>query len=369
MKKILSFLLVIMLMVPNFAFATTETYLDHEKDADIEFFLEVYNYIKTTYPLEYNDRQIIEGGLKGMLNSLDPYSSYYNIEESIELYNQLSGSFSGIGIYVEERNGYINITETIKDQPAEKAGLKKDDLIIKVDDKDILNMPLSEVTKLIKGPIDTKVKLQIKRGTKTIVVEVLRKNIESSSVEYEILDNKIGYLQISQFQDTTLRDVKKALAEFDKQNLKKVIIDLRNNPGGLLDETIEIAKLFIPRGPIVHIRQKNKALMTHGSTLSKQKYDLVVLVNEKSASASEILAGAIKESKAGKVIGTKTYGKGIVQSIRPLTNGSVIKMTTAEYLLPNMTSIHGKGIAPNIIVENTVEEDLQLKKAIELLKN
>ena len=368
MKRILSLLLIIILIVPNFVLATPQLYLNQEKDADIEFFLEVYNYIKTTYPLEYNDRQIIEGGLKGMLNSLDPYSSYYDIGATIELYNKLSGSFSGIGICIEEKDGYINIIETIKDQPAEKAGLRKDDLIFKVDGKEILNMKKGEVSNLIQGPIGTKVKLDLRRGRKNFTVEIPRKNIEVPSVEYEILDNKIGYLQICQFQDTTLKDVELALVEFDENKIEKIIIDLRDNPGGLLYETIEVAREFIPEGPIVHIRQKNKKLITHRSNLEKQRYDLVVLVNENSASASEILAGAIKENKAGKLIGTKTYGKGIVQSIKPLTNGCAIKMTIAEYLLPNMKSIQGKGIKPDIIVENTTE-DLQLKKAIELLKN
>lgn len=367
MKKTLSLLLIIILVFPSIGMGVSETQLDYKKDADIQFFLEVYNHIKETYPLEYNDRDLIEGALQGMLGSLDSYSSYYTQEESKELYNQLSSSFSGIGIYVEEKDGYINILDTIKGQPAEKAGLKKDDLIMKIDDKDILNMTLQEATKLIKGPTDTKVKLEIKRGIKVIEVEVLRETIDISSVEYKILDNKIGYLQITQFKDTTTRDVKLALKEFDKKGVKKIVIDLRDNPGGLLNEVIEVSRLFIPKGPIVHIRHKNKSLITHTSTLENPKYNLAVLVNEYSASASEILAGAIKERKVGKVIGTTTYGKGIVQSIRPITNGSVIKMTTAEYLLPNNTSIHGKGVEPDIKIENT-EEDLQLKKAIEILK-
>lgn len=368
MKKILSFILIIILILPNLVIATPETYLDQEKDGDMQFFLEVYNYIKETYPLEYNDRDLIEGSLKGMLGSLDSYSTYYNQEETNELYDQLSGLFSGIGVYIEEKDGYINIVDTIAGQPAEKAGLKKGDIITKVDGKDILNMPLSETTNLIKGPINSTVKLEIKRGTKKLGVEVVRKTIEISSVGYEVLDNKIGYLQITQFKDTTTRDVKLALKEFDKKEIKKVIIDLRDNPGGLLNEVIEVSRLFIPKGPIVHIKQKNKALITHTSTLEKQKYNVMVLVNENSASASEIFAGAIKERGVGKIIGTKTYGKGIVQTIRPLTNGGAIKMTTAEYLLPNKTSIHGKGVEPSIKIDNTKEEDLQLKKAIELLK-
>ena len=345
-----------------------ESEIDYNKDADVQFLLEVYDYIKDTYPLKYSEREVIEGAVKGMLESLDPYSSYYNFEESMELYDQLLGNFTGIGIYIEEKDGYINIIDTIKGQPAEKAGLQKDDMITKVDGKDLLNIPVSEVTKLIKGPINTKVKLEIKRGKKTFPIEVMRDIIDTGSVEYEILDNNIGYLQITQFEENTTKDVKMAIKEFDKNKVKKIIIDVRNNPGGLLDQVIDIARLFVPKGPIVHIQQKYKPLITHASTLEKPKYELAVLVNEYSASASEILAGAIKERKVGKLIGTTTYGKGIVQSIRPLTNGSIIKMTTAEYLLPNQTSIHGKGIEPDIKIENTAGEDLQLKKAIEILQ-
>lgn len=366
MKKILSLLLIIILILPNIAMA--EVGLDYREDADIHFFLEVYDYIKDTYPLEYNDRDIIEGALKGMLESLDPYSSYYNFEETTNIYNQLSGIFSGIGVYIEEKSGYINVQDTIKGQPAEKAGLKKDDLILTVDGTNLLDMPLKEVTKLIQGRTDTIVKLGIKRGDKPLKIEVKRAIISMDSVEYKILDNKIGYLKIKEFTQDSTEDVKVALEEFDKDKVNKVIIDLRNNPGGLLDEAIGISRLFISKGPIVHIKQKNKELITHESTLEKQKYTLAVLINENSASASEILAGAIKVRKAGKIIGTTTYGKGIVQAIRPLTNGSAIKMTTSEYLLPNKTSIHGKGVEPDIEIENKTEEDLQLKKAIEVLK-
>ncbi len=163
-------------------------------------------------------------------------------------------------------------------------------------------------------------------------------------------------------------EIKKALVEIDKKKAKKVILDLRDNPGGMLNQAISISGLFVPKGPVVYIKGKNKELETHTSTLEKSKYKLVLLVNENSASASEIVAGAIKDRKAGILIGTKTFGKGIVQSLNFLEDGSIVKLTTSEYLTPNKTSIHGKGIVPDIIVENTEKEDLQLKKAIEILK-
>lgn len=366
MKKIVLFLLILTLVFPNIAMA--ETQLDNNDDVDIRLLLEVYSYIKQEYPLEYSDSHIIEGALKGMLESLDPHSSYYNIEESEDLLKQLTGSFSGIGIYIEEKEGYINVRDIIKGQPAELAGVEKDDLIIKIDNKDIANMPLNQVSKLIQGPIGTTVKLNIKRGAKLLDIDVKRAVVSVSPVEYEIIDEKIGYIEIAEFTKGVTKEVEKALKELDKKDIKKIILDVRGNPGGLLTEVVSMADLFIEKGPIVHIKQNNKALTTHVSTLEKPKYDIVVLTNKNSASASEILAGAVKERKAGKVVGTTTYGKGTVQSIITLDNGSIIKMTTAEYLLPNKTSINGKGVEPDIKVENTEKEDLQLKKAIEILK-
>ncbi|WP_313755622.1 S41 family peptidase [Tissierella sp.] len=367
MKKILSLLLIFTLLFPTIAMAEAQQ-LDKEDYVDIQLFLEVYSYIKKEYPLEYEDSKILEGALKGMLESLDPYSSYYNVEEAEDLYKQLTGSFSGIGIYIEPKEGYINVRDTIKGQPAETAGVKKGDLIIKVDNKDIANMPLQQVSKLIQGPKDTTVKLSIKRGEKLLDINVKRAVVSISPVDYKIIDDKIGYIEIAEFTKNVSKEIEKILRELDKKNLKKIILDVRDNPGGLLTEVVSISDLFIEKGPIVHIKQNKKPLITHVSTLEKPKYEIVVLINGNSASASEILAGAVKERKTGKVIGTTTYGKGTVQTVISMDDGSVLKMTTAEYLLPNKTSINGKGVEPDIKVENTEKEDLQLKKAIEILK-
>lgn len=368
-KKLLRgilFVLILTLIAPTVTLAEAEIE-GIEQEADLIFFAEVLDYVMKTYPFEVNESHLIEAALKGMLQSLDPYSDYYTKEEAASMYGSLLGTFSGIGIYIEEKDGYINVMNVIKGQPAEKAGLKKDDLIIRVDDIDIKDMGLNNVSTLIKGPKGTKVKLQIKRGQKTLTFEVKRDTILINPVHYEIMENNIGYIQLEEFNTQATIEIKKALDEFQKKNVKKVILDLRDNLGGLLNQAISISNLFVPKGPVVHIREKNKPLETHNSNLLKTKYELVVLVNEYTASASEILAGAIKDTKAGTLVGTKTFGKGVVQSMNPIADGSLLKLTTGEWLTPNKTSINGIGIEPHILVENT-EEDFQLLKAIEILK-
>lgn len=366
MKRVIAFLLILTLLIPSTAWGESQSTYE-QKEANLLFFVDVLDYIQEKYPFEIDDDKLIEGALKGMLGSLDPYSDYYNSEEAEIIYKNLFGTFGGIGITIEEKEGYINIKNTLKNQPAEKAGIKENDLIVSVDNMDIKNLALEKVSTMIQGEKGTVVKLGIKRGSEVLTFNIERDIIEISPVKSEILKEKIGYIKIEEFNSQTTVETKKALNEFDNKKITKVILDLRDNPGGQLNEAVTISNLFVPKGDVVHIKEKNKALLTHVSTLEKSKYKLAVLVNENSASASEIVAGAIKDRKAGTLIGTKTFGKGIVQTLMPVDDGSIIKMTTAEYLTPNKISIHGKGIEPDIKVENT-DKDLQLNKAIEILK-
>lgn len=363
MKKTLSrilsiFLLSILLLIsitPNYALAEIQIVEENPK-ADLVFFEDILKLIKESYPFDIEEDKLIEAAVKGMLKSIDPYSDYYTKEEAESKFSTITGTFSGIGIYIEEKEGYINIVNTIKNQPAEKSGLKKDDLIISVEDIDIKDLGLDKVSSMIKGPKGTKVKIGIKRGEKLLTFEVTRDTITINPVSYEILENNIGYIQIEDFNSQVTIEVKRALKALDAKGITKIILDLRDNPGGLLNEVIDTAKLFVPRGAIVHVRNKNQPLITHTSTLVKSKYKLVVLVNENSASASEILAGAIKDRRVGTLVGTKTFGKGIIQSLITVNDGSIVKLTTAEYLTPNKTSIHGKGIEPNITITNTEKD-------------
>ena len=364
-------ILILLLTIPSNTFASNAKALpSQEKEPDLLFLIDTFQYIKEVYPFEIEDSHLIEEGLKGMLQSLDPYSDYYTPDEAADFYKDTLGTFSGIGVYIEEKDSYINVKDTIKNAPGEKAGLKKDDLIISIDGKDIKNLPLNEATKLIKGPSGTNVRLGIKKATNKfpIYIEVTRGTININPVSYMILENKIGYIKLSEFSQTANIEMKKALDELDKKGIKEIILDLRDNPGGLLNQAIEISKPFIPSGPIVHIKERNKTLLTHISTTAKPKYKLVLLVNENSASASEIVAGAIKDTKSGIIIGKKTFGKGIVQSLISLKSGGIIKITTAEYLTPNKINIHGIGVEPDIVVENLANDDKQLKMAIETLR-
>ena len=370
-KKTLILLLAILLIIPNGSFALDANSIQsYTGDPDLLYLMETFQYIKNVYPFEVDDKTLIEGGLRGMLQSLDPYSDYYTSDEADQLYNSMLGVFSGIGVYIEEKDSYINIIDTIKDAPGEKSGLKKDDLIISIDGMDIKDISIDDATRILQGPKGSVVKLGIKRNTNStpLFIEVIRDTISINPVSYEIINNDIGYIKLEEFSQSAAAEMSKALRELDKKGINKIILDIRNNPGGLINQAIQISRQFVPTGPIVHIKEKNKELFTYSSTTQKPKYELVVLVNEYSASASEILAGAIKDRKSGTIIGKKTFGKGIVQSIIPIENGSLIKITTSEYLTPNKKSIHGIGIHPDIIVENTAEEDLQLKEAIKALQ-
>ena len=340
-----------------------------ELDQSLLFYIETLDYVKTKYPFEILDRELINNSIKGMLQGLDENSNYYTKEEADVILKGLLGNYAGIGVVIENQEGNIIVNSVMKNSPAEKSGLKKGDIIVSVDNIKINDLSLEDVSNLIRGLPDTKVKLGIIRNNspKPIYLDITRGNIKVNPVDYKILEKDIGYIKITDFNPYATTYTKEALQEFNKKNIDIIILDLRDNPGGLLPQAINIAELFVPEGPIVHIRT-NKGITTHISTNQNPKYKLVVLINENSASASEILAGAIKERQGGTLIGKKTYGKGTVQTMLPLPDGSILKLTTAEYLLPNKTSIHKKGIEPHIEVENVEGKDLQLQKAIEILR-
>lgn len=368
-KKVIILTIIMAMILPNMVWANSPVLEDLNKaEADIILFTETLQYIEDNYPFEIHKKDLIEAALKGMLKSVDPYSDYYTKEQAEEIYGDIMGVFSGIGVYMEKAEEYIRVKDLIKDNAGEKSGLKKADLIIAVDDLDIKGMDLEQVSRKIRGEIGSKVKLTIKRGDKVIDINIIREKIKINPVEFEVLEGKIGYILLKEFNGNSTDEIEKALKHFDSKGIKKLILDLRDNPGGQLKQAINISRLFIPKGPIVHIREKNKDLVSYISTLEKPKYKLIVLTNRNSASAAEILAGAVKDRKAGILLGQKTYGKGLVQNLIPIKSGGMIKITTAEYLTANKISINEKGIKPHIIVENT-NFDLQLERALEILKN
>jgi len=333
---------------------------------DIFYFMEIMDIIQENYVYGIKKEDLIKGAIKGLFYNLDPHSQYYTKEEFQELVELTSGNFVGIGVYVTEEKGYVKITDIIEGGPAHRMGMKPGDVILEVDGQDVDGLSMEEVTALIRGEAGTYVKLKIRRNDNVIVYNIRRELVEVNPVEYSFINNSIAYIQIREFNEHTTENLEKALKNIDKKRIKNIIVDLRNNPGGLLVEATGALEFFVPQGPLVHIRYKGGGEETLYSHLKEPKYNLAVLVNEYSASASEIFAGAVQDTGVGKIIGTTTYGKGTVQLMLSLPLGDGMKITVAEYLTPNRRNINQTGIQPDIVVENKgMAEDMQLRKAIE----
>ena len=350
-------------------FLSFPTYAQPQNPNTIDDFYQILYLIQENYVYDIEESTLIEGAIKGLFHNLDEHSDYYTKEEMDILLDDLSGDFVGIGVYIKEEVGNIIITDIIKNSPAEATGLKSGDIIQAVNGQSIKDLNINEVSKLIRGEAETKVNIKIKRGNeKPKDYNIIRKKIKVQVVETKVLEKNIGYIKLNQFSDNSHKEIEKALRNFDNKKIKNVILDLRDNPGGLLSEAVYTSNLFVPEGPIVHIKYKNGKTETYYSNLKKLKYNLAVLVNENSASASEIVAAAVKDTKAGTIIGTQTYGKGTVQNILSLPKGDGMKLTIAEYQSPKKNKINGLGVKPDIVVENDGKKDLQLEKAIEILR-
>lgn len=331
--------------------------------------------IKSESLVEVDNRQLLEGAMKGLVGSLkDPYSAYLDAKEYEQLETQMEGSYGGIGIYVGMReDNRLTVISPIKGTPADKAGVLAGDIIMKIDQVETLDMDMDVAVSMMKGKEGTDVVISVLRegNSQLMDIKITREIINIPSVEGQMLEEEpaIAYVDIVSFAHNTPSDLAELLADLAKENFKGMIIDLRNNPGGSLQAAVEVADFFVPEGPIVHIvdNRRSEEFTASGKAL---KVPLVVLVNEGSASASEILAGAIKDSSAGTIVGTTTFGKGIVQSVFTLNSGTALKLTTAKYLTPDMHDIDKKGIEPDVVVELDREggTDNQLEKAIEVLK-
>jgi len=344
----------------------------------------IKNYINENYLNDVTNEELTDGQLKGLFEGLeDPYSVYMTKKEFSDFMDQTEGSYGGVGIIVTPgEDGYITVVSPIEDTPGEKAGIKSGDKIIKVNDKEFTADTMDKAVDLMKGDPGTDVKLTILRDTEEgkteeIEVELTREEIRLKSVKSKMLEDNIGYIRIIQFDELVYEDFKKHLEQLQDNGMKSLVIDLRNNPGGLLAQTADIADLLIGKSNIVYTETKNGEREYYKSDEDKLGIPLTVLVNEGSASASEILSGAIKDTNTGTLIGTKTFGKGIVQRIEQLSDGSGFKLTVSEYFTPNGTNIHGKGIKPDVEVKlpdgveggvENLDQDIQLKKAIEILR-
>lgn len=321
---------------------------------ELQAFTEVFSRIKSDYVESVDDKQLIEDAIKGMLNGLDPHSSYLNTAEFSELKIGTTGQFGGLGIEVGMENGFVKVISPIDDTPAARAGIQASDLIIKLDDKPVKGMTLNEAVKLMRGKPNTDIVLTIIRDgeSKPLIITLTREIIRVKSVKNRMLEPGYGYVRITNFQSRTTTDLLKAISDLQKQDkLEGLILDLRNNPGGVLNGAVGVSDAFINDGLIVYTEGRiddssHRYLATPGDSLNGAP--LVILINGGSASASEIVAGAMQDHKRAIIMGTKSFGKGSVQTIQELRNGSAVKLTTARYFTPDGRSIQAKGIVPDI---------------------
>lgn len=329
---------------------------------------------------EVDEKELEEGIYKGYISGLnDPYSVYYDEEETKALYESTEGEYSGIGAVLSQNmdTGVITLVQIYKDSPAMKAGLQDNDILYKVEGKEVTGEDLTEVVSKIKGEKGTDVELTVLRGedSEEITVAVTRDKIQAQTVEYKMLDDNIGYIAVSEFDVVTYDQYAEALEDLKEQGMNGLIVDLRNNPGGSLTTVCDMLDLMLPEGLIVYTEDKDGNRSEMKSDEEHQfNQPLAVLVNGNSASASEIYSGAIQDYGIGKIVGTQTYGKGVVQQIFDLDDGTCVKLTIAEYFTPNGRNINGKGITPDVEVEyerddNNPDADNQLDCAIEVIQS
>jgi len=358
--------------------ANGKTY-EEELVSNLEPFFEVFNLVRFEYVKKDVDiDKVIQGAIKGMLKALDdPYTRYMDPQAlKREQEDMFLGHFGGLGIIISIKDDQLTIISPIEDTPAYIAGIKAGDRVVEIDGKSTEGMELDEAVNILRGEKGTEVTLGIKRENveEILGITIIRDIIEVKAVKKEVMgrNNNLGYIRITTFNVNTSPELEEVLNEFKKDsNIQGIILDFRNNPGGLLDSAIEIASKFIKEGPIVHIKDRDGIMATIKSRGNKfPEWPLFVLVNEGSASASEIVAGAIQDSKRGKLLGMKTFGKGVVQQVFNLNDGSGIAITTSEYFTPSERSINNIGIEPDILVEpvEDSEQDMQLNKAIQLLE-
>ncbi len=347
----------------------------------IDLFGEVLEKINKEYVDEINQSESMDSAINGLLQSLDPYSAYMSPEIFNEMQTETSGEFGGLGIEVSMESGVVKVISPIDDTPASKAGIKAGDYIVKINDIQVQGKSLSEAVELMRGPVGSGIELTIRRRgeKKALTFDITREIIQIKSVKADILDEDIGYLRLTSFNENSGDQIEKEIKKFEKnKSIKAYILDLRNNPGGLLSQAIKISDFFLDNGEIVSTKSRkaieNRKWFAKQGDLTNGK-TLLVLINYGSASASEIVAGALKDHKRAILLGENSYGKGSVQSIIPLKNDGAIRLTVAKYYLPSGKSISEVGVSPDIEISEDsddfvikTETDNQLDYALKLLK-
>ena len=334
--------------------------------------LGIYSLINKSYVNDVVSDKLVAGMIKGMVESLgDEHSIYLDKKMYQEMLMKTEGYFGGVGIVLGVKDKDLTVVAPIEDTPGFLAGIKPGDIIVAIDQINVKDLSLEEAVNKIRGEQGSTVVLSIKRSAEIKDYILNRSNIEIKTVKGEILDNNVGYIRIAMFSEKTATELNKVYQELINKGATAFVLDLRSNPGGLLQASVAAANLFVPQGPVVSVVHKDGSKEVYSSNLASINYPLAVLINGGSASAAEILAGAIKDTNAGTLIGTKSYGKGSVQGVIPIGNAEAIKLTIAKYYTPSNVSIDGVGIEPNIIVElpKDAKTDVQLAKALAVVKN
>ncbi len=361
---------ILILFFAGFTFGiSAKTDKDQSKDIELlGLYTQVFKIVKDYYVEPVDSKKLIYGSLRGMMNSLDPFSAFFTPDEFKEFTTETQGEFGGIGIEITMENHKLIIVAPIEDTPAWKAGLKAGDIILEIDGKPVEKMTLMQAVKLMRGKPGTKVTLTIwrKGEEKPFKVTITRAIIHVKSVKTRELKDNIGYIRLTQFQENSAEEFEKALEKF--KNKKGIIIDLRNNPGGLLTSAVTIADMLLPKGALIvytkgRTPRSNEEYYSESDPVIPKDFPLVVLVNKGSASASEILTGALKDNNRALTVGDTTFGKASVQTLIPLPDGSGIKLTTAHYYTPSGKLIMYKGITPDIVVHVSEKEEIERLKA------
>jgi len=382
MKRRLIYGVVVVVLTTNLLVGTRVYFNSaHAAEKDPYPSLELFSYVMEKVRKDYVDGQkltyqeLVYGALKGMLNTLDPHSEFMEPEKYKELQSDTQGAFGGLGIVVSMKDNFVTVVAPMDDSPGFKAGILSGDRIIRIDGKSTEKMSLQDAVKTLRGDPGTEVRLTVFRPSSSQVKEykLTRSTINVDMVkdingkkEFPLSDNKIGYVRLVQFGEKTSDDLEKALNTLKKEGMQALVLDLRWNPGGLLDQAVDVCEKFLPKGQMVVTTEgrnpaQNSARYANGHGDELKGMPLVVLVNLGSASASEIVAGCLQDLKRGIVLGEKTFGKGSVQSILPLQDGSALRLTTAKYYTPSHRVIHEEGITPDIIVPMTDEEDRDIQ--------
>lgn len=343
-----------------------------QKMGDVLRFAGVYRLIESHYVTDVDSTKLMDGAISGMIQSLgDPHSIYLDPKTYHQLMEQTIGSFGGIGIYMGFKDNKVSVISVMDDSPAARAGIQANDEILAVDGVSVTEIQPEEVAIHIRGEVGTEVTLSIRRnGTEDKEFVIQRDTIQVKTAEGRMLENNMGYIRIAAFSENTAQEFRDAYEALENEGMKGLVIDLRENPGGLVTSSVEIANMVVPEGPVVSVVERDGGKEEYTSSLKELKYPLVVLIDGNSASAAEILAGAVQDTGAGTLVGSKSFGKGSVQTVLPMFHDDAVKLTIAKYYTPSGRNIDGVGIEPDVSIEFQPgdTEDVQLAKAEEVLR-